>query len=212
MIDIAIYGAGGSGREVKIIIDAINKVTPTYYLVGFFDDGKPKGTFINSLPVLGGILELHEINQPLALVISVADPKTRKKIVQGIHSPYITFPNIIHPSVDLSGDFVTLGQGNIMSQGCILTCNIKIHDFLILNLNSTISHDSEIESFCSIMSAVSISGDVKLNQGVYIGVGARIINQIEIGEFAVIGSGAVVTKTIPPLVTAVGIPAKPLSK
>lgn len=37
--DIAIFGVGGFGREVLALIKDINKVTPTYIIVGFFDDG-----------------------------------------------------------------------------------------------------------------------------------------------------------------------------
>jgi len=35
MKDITIFGAGGFGREVKTIIDAINKSEPSYNFIGF---------------------------------------------------------------------------------------------------------------------------------------------------------------------------------
>ncbi len=38
MKDIAIYGAGGFGREVACLIHIINKKTPQWNLIGFFDD------------------------------------------------------------------------------------------------------------------------------------------------------------------------------
>ena len=44
MNDIAIFGVGGFGREVLALIKDINKVTPTWNIVGFFDDGYPIGT------------------------------------------------------------------------------------------------------------------------------------------------------------------------
>ena len=44
----------------------------------------------------------------------------------------------------------------------------------------------------------------------YIGTGAKIINQIEIGEYTIVGAGAVVSKSLPNKCTAVGIPAKPI--
>ena len=45
MKDIAIYGAGGLGKEVVCLIDRINKSQskPQWRLIGFFDDGKPIG-------------------------------------------------------------------------------------------------------------------------------------------------------------------------
>lgn len=212
MRDIAIFGAGGFGREIKTIIDAINKISPTYNLIGFFDDGKVKGELINSIPILGNLLDLQNYSKPLDLAISISNSKIRKALVKSITNTNISYPNIVHPNVDLNGDEIKLGKGNIICNGNILTCNINILDFVILNLQCTIGHDAIINSYCSIMPSVSISGEVVLNEGVYVGVGARIINQIEVGNYAIIGSGAVVTKPLPAYVTAVGIPAKPLSK
>ena len=37
---IAIYGAGGLGREIACVLKKINMVTPTWNLLGFFDDGE----------------------------------------------------------------------------------------------------------------------------------------------------------------------------
>ena len=40
MKDIAIYGAGGFGREVACLLRRINEQAPQWNLRGFFDDGK----------------------------------------------------------------------------------------------------------------------------------------------------------------------------
>mgnify|MGYP000408262092 CR=1 FL=1 len=44
--------------------------------------------------------------------------------------------------------------------------------------------------------------------GVYVGIGATVIDHITIGAGSVIGAGAVVTKDLPDRVLAVGVPAK----
>jgi len=49
-----------------------------------------------------------------------------------------------------------------------------------------------------------------IEKGVYVGTGAKIINQLRIGEQTTIGAGAVVSKSLPANCTAVGIPAKPI--
>ena len=60
------------------------------------------------------------------------------------------------------------------------------------------------------MPSVNISGEVTIGEGVYIGTGAKLINQIEVGEYTIVGAGAVITKTLPSKCTAVGTPAKPI--
>ena len=55
---------------------------------------------------------------------------------------------------------------------------------------------------------VNVSGRVTIEDGVFVGSGAVIIERIRIGAGAVIGAGSVVTKDIPPKVVAVGVPAR----
>lgn len=211
MKKIAIFGAGGFGREVKTILDAINVKSPdTYEFIGFYDDGFEKGTFVNNFQILGGISEINEVSDNLMLIVSIGDPKIKKNVISKIKNQYISFPSIIHPRVSISNDFVNIGNGCIICEGTIITCNIEIKDFVILNLMCTVGHDTIIEDYCAFMPSVNISGEVNIKQGVYVGTGAKIINLLEIGENTIIGAGAVVSKSLPANCTAVGIPAKPI--
>ena len=38
MKDIAVFGKGGYGQEMKCLIDAINRVNPEWNFIGYFDD------------------------------------------------------------------------------------------------------------------------------------------------------------------------------
>lgn len=51
-----------------------------------------------------------------------------------------------------------------------------------------------------------------IGNNVYIGVGAKILGDINIGEGAKIGANAVVTKDVPSYATAVGVPARIIIK
>ncbi len=92
----------------------------------------------------------------------------------------------------------------------IITVDIELEDFIILNLLCTVGHDTIIKSYSSFMPSVNVSGEVVINDGVYVGTGAKIINLLEIGENTIVGAGAVVSKSLPANCTAVGIPAKPI--
>jgi len=210
MKKIAVFGAGGFGREVKMLIDQINEKTPTYEFVGFFDDGEPKGKMVNGFPVLGGKDELNDYPEALCIAYAVGNPATKKIIVDGLTNPNVSTPALIHPNVYVGKDDVTIGDGCIICAGCVITVNIKIGRFVILNLGCTVGHDTIIEDHASFMPSVNISGEVLIKEGVYAGTGAKIINQLEIGLYTIVGAGAVVSKTLPDYCTAVGIPAKPI--
>src|ERR1700722_2007204 len=48
----------------------------------------------------------------------------------------------------------------------------------------------------------------KIRRGVLLSMGAKILGNIEIGEYSRVGAGSVVLKSVPPGCTAVGIPAR----
>ena len=104
----------------------------------------------------------------------------------------------------------TISKGCIICGGTIITCNIVIGSFVTLNLMCTIGHDTIIDDFSSFMPSVNISGEVHIQEKVYVGTGAKIINQLTIGTGTIVGAGAVVSKSLPDYCTAVGIPAKPI--
>lgn len=211
MEKIAIIGAGGFGREVKFLIDRINLKHPTYEIIGFYDDNTNLPDVIHGIPFLGSIEDLIAREEPISLALGIGIPAVKRKIVSRLNScNHFKYPALLDPSVVVSNDNVTIGDGSVVCAGVIITCNIKIENFVTLNLSCTVGHDTIIRSFASFMPSVNISGEVLIEEAVYIGTGAKIINQLEIGSDTVVGAGAVVSKSLPEKCTAVGIPAKPI--
>ena len=71
MEKIAIFGAGGFGREVACLISAINEQSPRWELIGFFDDNsKLWGHSISHFgDCLGGRDALNSFPEKLAVAI-----------------------------------------------------------------------------------------------------------------------------------------------
>ena len=59
-----------------------------------------------------------------------------------------------------------------------------------------------------LISAEIVKSEIHIENDVWIGRGVSVLMGTTIGESSIIGSGAVVTKSIPPGATAVGVPAK----
>lgn len=211
MKDIAIFGVGGFGREVLALIKDINKVQSIWNIVGFFDDGYEKGVMVNGYPTLGKTEELNKWETPISLAVSIGSPIVKKKILDRITNPLVTYPTLIHPSVWMGDkEYVKIGKGCIICAGVMLTTNVEIKDYVILNLQCTVGHDTVIKDYAAFMPSVNISGEVTIGEGVYVGTGAKIINQLGIGDYVIVGAGAVVAKSLPANCTAVGVPAKPI--
>lgn len=152
MKDIVIIGAGGFGREVQWLIERINKRSKTWNLLGYIDDNVEIGTIINGYEVLGDIKFLRKYNKKINVVCAIGVPEIRGKIIEKLYSlENVSYPNLIDPSVEMS-NHIDMGEGNIICAGSILTVNIKIGDFNIINLDCTIGHDDIIESFVNDIS------------------------------------------------------------
>ena len=77
-----------------------------------------------------------------------------------------------------------------------------------------------IENDVSILQGVTLGGTgkehgdrhPKIREGVMIGAGAKILGNIEIGQYAKIGANSVVLQPVPDHATAAGVPARIISK
>ncbi len=111
----------------------------------------------------------------------------------------------------LNGEIV-IGEGTSIEQGC----HIIAGDRLEIGKGVTISAYVYIADAGHSLN--DMTGDVinnpleirktKICDGAFIGIGARIMPGVTIGEHAVVGANAVVTKDVPPYHMVGGIPAK----
>lgn len=208
MKDLAIYGAGGLGREIAVLIDQINARKKRFRVVGYFDDGRSKGTDVDGLKVLGGLAELNRWKKPLEVVIAIADPATRARVAAGVSNSKTTFPTLVHPSANLGAVKKNmLGKGSIVTAGVIMTTQVKLGEFVIINLATTIGHDVRIGDFSSVMPSCSISGNVTIGEQCFVGTGARILQNLSLGNRCIVGAGAVVTRSFEAGCTVMGVPA-----
>jgi serine acetyltransferase len=53
-----------------------------------------------------------------------------------------------------------------------------------------------------------LAGRVRVGAGAFIGMGAKIIQCLSVGDEATVGAGAVVLADVPPGVTVAGVPAR----
>ena len=211
MKDIAIYGAGGFGREIACLIGIINKQQPTWNLVGFFDDNVLlKGQAVSHYGhCIGGLNELNMYERTIALVISIGNPKVVKKIVESITNPNVCYPNIIHPDFIIKDpETFSIGQGNIIQDGCSVSCNVSIGDFNILNGGVVFGHDDNVGSYNAFMPAIRVSGGVTIGDTNFFGVGSIVLQQIKIGNEVRLGAGSVLMSKPKDGKLYIGNPAK----
>lgn len=214
MKKLAIFGTSGFSKEVLDIA---------------IDQGYEEIVFLtheeNKEKELLGFLILHErdisllVESGFVFAIAMGSGELREKIYQKY--PNLIYPNLIHSSVTMGVNMresLTKSQGLIIAAGVRITNSCEFGDFIVLNLNVTIGHDSKLENFVSIMPGANISGNVYLSKCSYIGTGAIILQgkdeqtKMIIGVASVVGAGAVVVKAVADNIIVVGSPAKELKR
>jgi len=208
---IVIYGAGGHAREVAWLLDAVNARGARFRVLGFLDDAPENhGLARNDLPILGGSEWIDGCGEDrLAVVLGIGSPGAKHRIVRRLRPLGVEFPVVVHPDVPLCR-WVELGEGTTITYGCSLTVDVTLGSFVFLNRHVTVGHDARIGSYANLNPGVVVSGNDDLGEGVDIGTGTVIIQQLRVGEGAIVGAGASVVRDLPPNVTAVGVPARPV--
>ncbi len=213
-VDIAIYGAGGMGRETAWL--AQTATAQTYRVVCFIDDNQAaQETVLNGIPVMS--LAETQRRFPLARVVTaVGSPHLRARLVEQAAAAGFRFETLIHRDVERS-QWVEIGAGTVICAGSIVTTNVMLGEHVQVNTACTIAHDAVLADYATLAPGVHISGNVHLGPRAYVGTGAVIINgtpddPIVIGADAVVGAGACVLRSVEPGATVVGVPARPIQR
>jgi len=208
MKDIVIYGAGGFGREVACLLNAINEEKPTWNLVGYFDDVKEVGYRNEYGEVLGGYQALNNYLSKLNVVFAIGNPHGVSSLVEKIQNPNLEYPNLFAPNLRFADQKnINLGIGNIFSWDCHISCHVSIGDFNAFNGSITIGHDAVIGNFNSFMPGVTISGDTRIGNENYFGVSAVLLQKKKVGNNTVVGAGSVIIRSTKDHATYIGNPA-----
>jgi sugar O-acyltransferase (sialic acid O-acetyltransferase NeuD family) len=201
-----VYGAAGCGRGIMPLLRA---QYPEAKLV-FVDDGQAP-SHVNGYDIVTWTDFLERQADEKAVSIAIAASKIRQKLAERCAAENVPLVEARAASV-VQMDDVIIGDGACLSPFVTLTSNIRIGKCFHANLYSYVEHDCVIGDFVTFAPGAKVNGNVTIDNHAYIGSGAIIRQGVRIGAGSVVGMGAVVTRDVPPGVTVVGNPAKPLIK
>jgi sugar O-acyltransferase (sialic acid O-acetyltransferase NeuD family) len=206
---IGVYGAGGCARGLMPILRQ-QRDAQLEKLV-FIDDAPDTPTHVNGHDVVSwnDFLDLNASSKSVCL--GIANSYIRAKLASQCDAAGIQLRSLCADNVIIM-DSVVIGEGACLSPFVTLASNIRIGRGFHANLYSYVEHDCTIGDFVTFAPGAKCNGNVQIGDFAYIGSNA-VIKQglvgkpLIIGAGATVGMGAVVTKDVPEGATVIGNPA-----
>lgn len=207
MQTILIIGAGGHGQVIADAIMQAAEAGQAIKPIGYLDDNPAQhGQQLLGLPVLGSVAMRTQIAHD-ALVIAIGNNRIRQRVYTQLRAQGESFATIIHPTAIIAAG-VVIGAGTMICARVVINPGATIGANVILNTASTIDHHNQIGDHVHIAPGVHTGGDVIIEEGGFIGIGAIVMPQRRVGAWSTIGAAGLVQRDIPAGVVAVGVPAQ----
>jgi len=202
-------GAGGLAKELAQLARRIDPEARRWSAIEYVAESADSlGSDLPFGKVRWIDADVVERTSPCDVVVGIGYPSVRRAMAAMLATnEYLSFPNLIHPSVEIDEQLVQLGRGNIIASGAVVTCDIVIGDFNLINWNVTVGHDTRIGSFNVLNPGTNLSGCTSLGDACLLGTGCQVLERLTIASDVTIGAGAVVIRPIDAPGVYVGIPA-----
>ncbi|MEY8311814.1 NeuD/PglB/VioB family sugar acetyltransferase [Oscillospiraceae bacterium 42-9] len=207
MKDLYIVGAGGCGREVLHIIKDIHRIQgPRWNIMGFLDDTEDplKGKECDYGVV--GTIQGYQPKDNDVLVMAIASPQAKQKLVPMLLERGAVFETVIHPRTDL-GEFNSIGKGVVIYPDFGMTVNVKIGDYVTL-LCCGIGHDVKVGNFATISGTCQLLGGAVIGDRAFLGCGSTILPHAVVENDTYVGAGSVVLRRVKAGKRVFGNPAR----
>jgi acetyltransferase EpsM len=209
-MELAVIGEGGHSKVVSDLI----RSRKDHVIKAILDDKYEELTLHHGVykgPISSAHTLMVQMDQ-LRFVVAIGNNEVRKSIVSRLAmSPAQYAPALIHETAVVSPS-AFVGRGSVVMAHSTIHADSYVGNHAIINTGAIVEHDNRIGDYVHIAPRATLTGAVMVREGALIGAGATVIPSQSIGEWAIIGAGATVIRDIPSEQTAVGTPAKVITK
>lgn len=202
---LAIYGAGGLGREVYEIAMRRNAASKLWNDIVFIDDFSAEGDYFGTQRI--HFKSLLDYKERYECIIAVGEPKSREVLYKKLVDHDVRLTNLIDTTAIISPTCkidpgVIICEFSTIHTDVEIGCNVLIQPFCDIGHDIRIGNHSVLSTFCAP------GGGTIFGDRVFVGMHSVLMEGLVIGDDAIIAMGSVVFRDIPAMATVVGNPAR----
>lgn len=207
-MNLAIYGAGGLGRE--FYDTALSQIT-AFDNVFFVIDGTESYEFYGTTVYTFDDFLRQFQPDDCKCIIAVGEPAIRELLFKKVTDAGFQLKTLCHPTATISKTS-NIGNGVYIGPYAFVSSNAEISDNVIIQPHALVGHDVKIGASTVISPNCAVAGSCEIGERTYIGLNACVEQSRTIGSDTIIGMASCVNRDIPSEVIALGYPARVMKK
>ena len=208
---VIIIGGEGNGGVIAACIEDNRKRFGDleWEVAGFVNDYE---TQVCGYPVLGGTDDVQELlKNPdyhfMWGIHMIGRNILTEKTFRKVNIPRERFATIVHKTAFVA-DSAVLEPGVFVMSNCYVGAQARLGQCSLMMANSLVGHNTTVGPLCHFSVGSITSSYITIGLCSDVTLGAKVIEKVKIGDFAVAGAGSLFTHNIPDYEIHVGTPAK----
>ena len=213
---LLIVGGHGSGEIAMSVFEAANETREQWQIVGFLSDVCPPGEHLGKHPVLGGTDEVEDFAARGYLIHYTLHLNAKKKWervarLRSLRIPPEAHASAVHPRAHLEPS-TEIGRGVVVCAQAATSFGVRLGGFIHMYTNCFVGHDTAVADYATLAAHSVLGARVRAEEGCHVGLNSTIRVDVILGEYSIVGMGAVVLQDVAPFEIVGGNPARVLGR
>lgn len=205
-----IFGGKGGGTLAAQTVQALERAYGSHRLAGYLNDRLEQGSILYGGTVSGRFDDWRRFEEDVhfaAPLHKAGAMELNARRIAGLGIPEGRWAALVDPRA-VTAEGVRIGPGSVVSANGHIGPDSLVGAHCFVRPGAVISHDVTISDFVYLGQTSVVCGYSSIGTGAHIAPGAIIRDSVEVGRFALVTLGSVVTENVPPFAIVRGNPAR----